>query len=177
MAQHIRSGVFLSSRNYLDAKLSYSFSCDSSEGKINLHHFFTKNYIEVILNGRTIKLNKDSIFGYRNCDSVDFRFYQNDDNEYEILENLYVTIYRTELKVKLSPSSKTFELVPTYFFSNGINGNILLLNVSNLKMAFPNNTKFHNLLEMESNDNNIAFGYDSVHHMYRVNYLFDQSLN
>jgi len=64
-----------------------SWTGDSSSDKVKAAHFIRQHEIEVVNDGRQIKLNKDSIFRYiAICKPNDFRFY-NDDRTYRILEN------------------------------------------------------------------------------------------
>jgi len=150
-------------------------NCDSSSGKTKTGCLFSQHHIAVINGGKKIELNRDSVFGYRNCKQVDFRFYENDDKEYQILENKSMVIYSAAVR-KNSSDGKTFMLVPAYFFSRTLSSEILPLNVNNLKRVFPDNHKFHDSLDVEfHNDNNIST-FDAVHKMYKVNYLLGQSL-
>jgi hypothetical protein len=172
-AQHAFTGIFMTAQDYAANKLSYVMDCDSSSGKVNAAHFIRQHEVEVVNDGRKIKLDKDSIFGYRDCKQNDFRFY-NDERTYRILENKSMIIYSTDEREN-STTGKTFVMVPAYFFSKTFSSEILPLNVINLKKAFPGNLKFHDLLDVEfSNDDNVS-AFDSVHKMYKVNYLLSQS--
>ncbi len=178
-AQHVDTiaytGIFMTAQDYAANKLSYTVNCDSSAHKIKTDCIFSQNHVKVINNGKKIKLNKDSIFGYRNCKQKDFRFYKNDDREYRIMENKGMVIYVADVRLN-STTGKTFILVPAYFFSRTLSSEILPLNVINLKRTFPENLRFHDSLDVEFTDVNNLSAFDSVHKMYRVNYLLSQSV-
>lgn len=76
----------------------------------------------------------------------------------------------------------TAEKDPVYYFSNGVDGEIKELNIDNLRLTYPNNQSFGNMLEAEFNSNKeannsdkLVHSYNVAHKMYRVNYLFNQS--
>ena len=169
------SGIYKTSQDFDNGKLSYAFNCDSSSSKIKLHAIFSTNYIDIISNGNKIRVRKDSIFGYRDCKQKDFRFSKNDDHQYQIMENKDIVIYKTFVSVT-SSSGKTTQLVPEYFFSVSSSGEMLPMTLINLKKAFPGNIKFHDMLDVQFGDGTVVSSYDSAHKMYMVNYLLTQSL-
>jgi hypothetical protein len=168
------SGVYTTLQDYENAHLSYPIHCGSSDGKIKLNHFFSKDYIEIIEGNEKIKLKKDSIFGYRDCKNKSYRFYKSNDEEYLIAENKSIVIYTYEVSV-VSSSGKTARLVPAYYFSTSLNSEIHPLSVLNIKKAFPDNLKLHDLLDIEFHGMKDISAYDSVHQMFKVNFLISCS--
>jgi hypothetical protein len=163
----------MNSHDYSTGKLSLSFECKSS-GKIKLHHAFAGKYTDVI-NGRTkTRLFKDSIFGYHNCKNEDYRFYKSHDEEFRILENKGILIYSSYIRASL-PTGKKNDLTLTYFFSKTIDSEILPLTISNLKRAFPDNIKFHDLLDLEFGDGKPLSTYLPKDKIYEINYLLNKS--
>jgi hypothetical protein len=73
--------IYKTAEDFKIGKLSFN----SSTTKVKLHHFFSKNYVDVVSNEKTIRFCKDSIFGYHNANG-DFRFYKNNEKEFKILE-------------------------------------------------------------------------------------------
>jgi hypothetical protein len=169
LAQRRESGIYITSQDFMDGKLSYAFNCDSSNGKIKTHPIFGNQYIDIIKNGEKLRLLKDSIFGYRRC-NADTRLYHPENEEYQIMENLSVVIYVSDVPVK-SSTGRTVDMVPAYFFSTSLSGNIYPLTVLDLKRAFPENLKFHDLLDMTFGDGVPLSGYDYNNKIYTVNYL------
>ncbi|MGZ4056891.1 MAG: hypothetical protein ACXVPY_05530 [Bacteroidia bacterium] len=168
------SGIYMNWQDYKNDNLSYIINCDSSSGKIRLNHFLSKNYIEVIQEEKKTRLSKDSIFGYRDCKQNDYRFFKNNDEEFLIKENKAIVIYISDVPVTTS-TGKAINLVPRYFFSAGLNSEIFPLTIINLKKAFPDNLKFHDMLDLEFNSIKDISAYDEIHKMYKVNFLLTQS--
>jgi hypothetical protein len=170
-----QSGIYMTWENYLNGKLSCTQDCDSPLGKIKLNHFFSGNYVEVYKGEEKIKLQKDSIFGYLDCNQKAYRFYKSYDSEYLIAENKTIVIYTCDIPVAFS-SGKRNRLVPMFFFSTSLQTGIYPLTVINLKKAFPGNLKLHDLLDVEFDGIKDISVYDSLHQTYKVNFLFSQSL-
>jgi len=166
-----KSGIYMNWQDYENGKLSYLLDC-----KIKVNHFFSKKYIDVIQGEKKIRLSKDSVFGYRDCEQKDYRFFLNNDEEFLIKENNAMVIYISDVPVTVA-NGKRIQLVPTCFFSRSLNSEILPLTVSNLKKAFPDNLKFHDMLDLEFYGVQDISTYDSIHNMYKVNYLLTQSIN
>ena len=171
----VYSGIYKTSRDFKEGRLSYTVNCDSSSGKIKLDHFFSSKYVSVTRNKTKYKLRKDSVFGYRDCKGYDYRFFKNYNYEYQIAEAKSIVIYVVLLPDQ-SFSGKGIKLVKSYFFSKTLNSDILPLSLSNLKMVFADNVKFCNMLDGESNSDKDISIYDEAHKMYRINYLLTQSL-
>ncbi len=168
-----QGGIFLTWQDYQSNNLSILCNCNSSSDKIILHHFFSKNYVDVIKGNEKIRLSKDSIYGYRDCKRSDYRFYKEYDKEYRIEENKSIVIY-SALKSVLSSTGKTSEFVPHYFFSTSLNSEIFSLSILNLKRAFPDTIKFHDMLDVTFGDGSSISMYDHEHGMYKVNYLLSK---
>lgn len=166
-------GVYMTSGDYNKGTISLSFDCKSS-GKIKLHHFFAGRHVDIIADGKKTKLNKDSIFGYHNCKNEDYRFYKTYDEEFLIRENKGIVIYSSYVRVP-SSNMKENKVEMKYFFSKTINSEIMPLTILNLKRAFPDNSKFHDMLEMEFGGGESLVAYSVTDKMYKINVLFNQS--
>jgi len=164
------SGIFKTAQDFRDGNLSFRVNCDSSSGKIRLHNFFSGKYVSIIQNGKENKLSKDSIFGYRDCKGIDYRFYGNYDYEYQIMENKSVVIYAAILQDP-AYTGKGIKMVATYFFSKTLNSNILPLTVVNLKQVFPGDMRFCSMSDKD------LVVFDDTHKMYKINYLLTQPNN
>ena len=162
----MHSGIYLNWKDYRNKKLTFEINCLTSKHKINTHEFLSKPYIDVTHQGIKHRFKKDFIFGYRDCDGKDFRFFDN--KECRILENDSITIYVIQVP---KTKGKGFKLVPEYYFSSKIGDVILPLNILNLKNAYPVNHKFHDMLDIQSD----LSEYDSFHKMYKINHLLRMS--
>lgn len=98
---------------------------------------------------------------------------QDNTKDYKMIENKNIIIY-----TKLVPmgEAKTFHLVLKYFFSIQSNTEILPLTQINLKRAFPDNLKFHDMLNLEFDNKEDISTFDQTNKMFKVNYLLNKSL-
>jgi hypothetical protein len=164
------SGVYLNAQDFWNKKLALEINCATEKHKINTHEFIAEPYIDVTHAGIKHRMYKDSIFGYRDCEGRDFRFHAK--KEYQILENGNITIYEIHIP---QPEGKGSKLVSQYFFSTKIDGAIKELTILNLKNAFPNNHKLHDMIDAEFKSEAEVSQYDSFHKMYKINHLLKMS--
>jgi hypothetical protein len=167
------NGIYLNSHDYEAGKLSLIFQCNSSD-QIKLNDFLASPFVDVTIAGKSIQLNKDSIFGYRNCKNEAYRFYKKHDEEFQILENKGIVLYLSYTQV-ISNNGKTSHVIPSYFFSRTPDSEIMPLTISNLKRAFPDNIRFHDMLDTEFGSGEALSAYSSTNNMYKINYLLSQS--
>ena len=142
--------------------------------KIKLNHLSSKNYIEVTTNGQKVRYYKDSIFGYRDEQKRDFRFFKNNDDEYQILANNGIVLYVTYTPEK-NAKGLTLNMIPSYYFSKDLNSPMASLTVQNLKLAYSTNTSFIAMLDANFSDNASLATND--HGIYRINAIYAQSIN
>jgi len=140
------SGIYITSQDYKQGKLS--FSCDSLCTEIKLNHFFSGNYVVVKCKGKKYRLNKDSVFGYTNGRHEHFRFYKSYDEEYKIIEAGNIIVYSYPVKI-WTGYGRFIRTEQRYFFSKTADSPILPLTVLELKRAFPENLKFHTMLDLQ----------------------------
>ena len=85
--------------------------------------------------------------------------------QYQILEAKDIYIYSADILVRKGTTDKA------YFFSAGPNGEVLPLTIVNLKKAFPDNHRFHDVLDMAFKNDSQLTKYDDFHKMFKVNRL------
>ena len=163
-------GVYLSLEDYKAGRLTYDIDCNMEKQKIKLYNFLAKPYFDVWYKGEKIRLQKDKVYGFKNCHDETFRFY--DFMEYQLLEDRNICIYVQEQMVLADKSGKD---AFSYFFSTSPNGPLKPLTNSNLKDSYPENRIFHKLINEKINSVNIA-DYDSLQKMFKVNTLYLKSL-
>ena len=165
------SGVYLSAADFKSGKLAYAIDCKTEKHKIKLNEFFGKDYITVVHNKQPHKLIKKDIFGYRDCNDITYRFVGND-RDYAIMNpKEEILLYVLQI-----PGSKNSPAQTYYFFSRSADGEVKELMLTNLRNAFPDNHKFHDMLDSELGSGNLA-EYDSYHKVYKVNRIYSNSLN
>lgn len=169
-AQENSSGVYLSYEDYQNKKLSYSAGCEG-KNRIKLNEAFNSSYITLKREDKKIKLDKDSIYAVSICDKPLMRF-QNREPFYLEEKGAIWIFYKTEH----IHNEKSTEIVKSYYFC--VNGNERLrpLTLTNIKIAFPNKEKFHDLLDDQFKAEDASV-YDAFHKMFKINHLLKFSLN
>jgi hypothetical protein len=165
------SGVYLSYKDFQNDKLTYEIDCSKDKFIIRLHDFFSKAYIDVIRDGKKHTLQKNEVYGYRACDNNMFRFYNN--REYQLVESKNINIYFHEEHIAVGAS---YRIEKTTFFSVKPDGEIKPLTLGNLKSAYPDNHKFHEMLDEGFKDKTDISEYDTSNKMFKVNLIYEKSL-
>ena len=165
------AGVYVTLPDFQAGKLSYDIDCAAEKQKIKLHDFFSKPYFDVYYKGEKHTLQKKEVYAYRNCNNKTFRFFNNE--EYQLAESGKISIYLLE---QAKAEGKAFVIVNVYYFSATPDGEIKSLILENLKKAFPENHKFHDALDQTFKGNIDVSDYDSFHKMYKVNHIYEMSL-
>ena len=169
-AQNDSSGIYLSGNDFNQSKLYLAIDCKTEAHKIKLNDFFGKNYITVIHKDSAYKLYKSNIFGYRTCDGQIVRFLKK--RELVLLNPTEsILIYRNE--VTKPPKGRTN--VTNFYFSKDASSPVLMLTMSNVKKAYPENHVFHEKLDALFKYNTELAFYDEFHKMYRLNWVFQMS--
>lgn len=169
-AQQDSSGVYLSASDFKNGKLAYAINCSTQKHKIKLNEFFNKPYITVVHEQKSVNLDKKNIFGFRDCSNITYRFV--DQNHYTVLNpKEEILLYKHVIQ-----ASKNQQEAIHYYFSKSPDSEVQELNLTNLKKAFPDNHKFHDMLDTEFNGIVNLAQYDSFHKMYKVNRLYINSL-
>jgi len=164
-------GVYLTLEDFKTGKLTYDIDCRMEKQKIKLFNFLAKPYFDVYYQGEKFRLQKNEVYGFKDCHDHTFRFYDN--MEYELVEAGNIYLYVQEQMILSEQAGKVSD---TYFFSATPSDALKPLSAYNLKNAYPKNKEFHKLLDANIYSKNIA-QYDSVNKMYKVNQLFLQSLD
>lgn len=170
-SQTDKSGVYLNYADYQLHKLTYEIDCKRETHKIRLNAFFGKPFITVIHQGKRYTYQKNDIYGFRDCSNTDYRFFKKQD--FKIEESGPIAIYSQKVTKSTGRSLTQFN---TYYFSKSQNSEILALTVENLKPAFPENHKFHDLLDANFKNNDPASTYDAFHKIFKVNHLYTISI-
>ncbi len=160
-------GVYLTAQDYKEKKLSYA-----GGSKIRLNNSVLElPYITVVDSNKTIKLKKSEVFGYAEADSKDFRFYNN--TQYRILEAGPITIYVQSEHVA---QSKGYKVKQNYYFSTTVSTKLMPLTLNNIRQAYHANTQFIEQVDQYFSNGDVTV-FDSVHNMYKLNYLFAKAQN
>ena len=166
-----QSGIYMNLSDYKNNKLTYEIGCAKGE-KIHVHDFFwNMTTIKVVDDGKKYTLKKDELYGYKDCNNIVYRFYNN--LEYRIAETSSIYIYVRKENIAQNKNNK---VVDVYYFSSTPDGEILPLTLGNLKGSYKSNDKFLDLLDKFFNASNVC-AYDDLHKTFKVNYVFSKTLN
>jgi hypothetical protein len=167
------SGLYSTLDDFTQQKLTYQIDCRTSQGKVKTHDLFGSSTGYVSYQGKTYSFDKNKVYGYRSCEEKNYRFYNN--SIYQIIDTAGFYVYYQYQSVE---QTKGKGLVKTdlYFFSKKGNSELFLLTTNNLKEAFPENTKFHYALDAHFANQNDLMAYDKYEKVYKLKYLFFQSL-
>jgi hypothetical protein len=169
-----KAGLYLTSSDFVNQKLTYAIDCINSEDKIKINELFGASHGYIVYRGEKHSFDRNQIFGYRSCNHKNYRFFKNE--IYQILDTLDFYIY---YQYKMEEVTKGKGLVKTdeYFFSRNGKDEIKPLNSDNLKMAFPANARFHYALDADFRSDKDLIAYDSFQKIYKIKYLYNESLN
>jgi hypothetical protein len=162
-----RSGVYMTAADYKDGRISFEGDCKSKSHRLELHDVLNKPYIDVTHETKKQRYSKSSLYGFRACDGHNYRFSSN--LEYQILESRDLCIYMREMQ-KVSGKGMP-QTDRQYFFSVGPDSQILSLTLENLKQSFPDNHRFHDMLDANFGAGQPLEQYDEFHKMFKINRL------
>jgi hypothetical protein len=164
-----QSGIYMNMEDYKQKKLTYESDCDK-RNKIRLHDLFgSSTMLTIVHEGKKYSYKKSDVYGFKDCDNKVYRLYKNE--VYAIAEAGDIYIYTQTENIT---QTKGFKVVNVYYFSAGADGEVLRLNMNNLKRAFAGNDKFLELLDASFVTSALS-AYDELHKMYKVNYIFSKA--
>ncbi|MET4142061.1 hypothetical protein [Pedobacter sp. UYP1] len=161
-----KSGIYLTAFDYKHNQLHLA-SDQSTSNKFRLNDFFGGKTLTLSHEGKNYQFSKDSIYGYRDKDGNDYRFYKSNSAKYKILENGRIVIYERQ-----QPGNKQtgFKPLVRYYFSDGVNGEVYPLSLHHLKNVFKDQPAFEVIDANFQTDDDLT-KYDNYHHMFRINHL------
>ncbi len=173
MSQNQKSGVYKTYADYNNNKLTYEIDCKTEKHVIKLNEFLNESWITVKHKGEKIKLQKDSIYGVLICNEPLIRFQQKE--HFTLAEKGIVWIFYKETNMTEGKGTNTVQLEKEYYFSVKGDSKIISLTISNIKYAFPNNHKLHDLLDAEIKSEKDISAYDAFHKMFKVNHILSSA--
>ncbi|MCB9352352.1 MAG: hypothetical protein H6573_33400 [Lewinellaceae bacterium] len=164
------SGIYMNSEDFTNGVLNHSIDCAMEKHKIFAPK--KKNVIKVVREGQKYKYEKSNIYGYKDCQGKDYRFF--DGQNYQVNEIGKVVIYQQG--VSKPAIGEDPGAVAKFFFSKGLDEDIIPLTLMNLKEAFPENHPFHDALDAYFSGNTPVSSYDEFHKTYKVNRILEENL-
>ncbi|MCB0595292.1 MAG: hypothetical protein H6557_31800 [Lewinellaceae bacterium] len=165
------SGIYLNAEDFTISTLTHSIDCAKSNHKIIAPG--KKPMVKVVHEGQKAKYKKSDIFGYRDCEGKDYRFF--DGQNYQVNEVGALLIYQQGKS--RAPIGEDVGAVAKFFFSKGPDEEVLPLTLMSLKEAFPENHPFHDALDAYFSGNTPVSTYDNFHKTYKVNRILEENLH
>jgi hypothetical protein len=165
-AQSGIAGVYKTSDDFINRTLSHA----GKNTKLKTHDTFHKELFVVKYHDSTFSYLKKDLFGYRTKDGQNFRFFEN--RNYPILnptEPILIYVVSSGTGMRNSPFTEQ------YYFSRTASSNILPLSLKTLEIEFADNLEFTKLLSVYFKPNDSLSEYDRLHHIYKINRLFELS--
>ena len=173
-AQKDSSGIYNTSADFKDGKLSYAINYKTEKHSINDEVLFNATEIKVKHMDTSYSLKKSETYGYRDTKGIDYRFVDN--NSYKILSKgkgrMLYSVRTPAQEAAKGPVKYTM----VYYFTKDITSPPQLLAKENLKAAYPDNHKFHDALDATFKDDKDLSEYDSFHKMYKVNHILKMNV-
>ena len=172
-AQTDSSGIYKTSADFKDGKLSYAINYKTEKHSINDELIFNATEIKVKHMGTSYYLKKSETYGYRDTKGIDYRFVDN--NLYKILsKGNGLMLYSVQTPAQEAAKGPV-KYTTVYYFTKDITSPPQLLTKENLKAAYPDNHKFHDALDATFKDDKYLSEYDSFHKMYKVNHILEMN--
>ena len=161
-----KTGIYLTYSDFDSAKIAF-VKKGNLKYKLRVDNLFNESIVKVVIGDSTYKFLKDSIFGYRDDDNVIYRFYYK--KTYRIL-NPKEGILIYSISTIVDPKGN--QTLINYYFSVTSSSAIYSLTKLNLKRAFPNDSNFHELIDMYFNADSDLLAYDSFYNQYKINRIY-----
>jgi len=169
-AQVTIAGIYLSANDFINNKLSFKNNKAGVTYQLCAEEQMNSSYIKIMTGNDIIRLKKDSIFGYRNSKHNSFRFYKK--TAYEILNpSEPILIYCCASSVTMPASYPE----KNYYFSLNPFSPVYPLTKRNLEIVFNKDDRFKELLKVYFHSDDELTVYDSVHKIYYLNRIYDES--
>lgn len=170
-SQKDSSGIYFTASEYIKHRLNFAINCETEKHKIKSDMIFHPKEISIKHADSTYTYPKDSIYGIKYCDGSIVRIYNS--SEYPLINpDEKIMIY----KVISGPGTKGSPSVTRYYFSKDAKSKIQELTIYNMKAVFPDNHKFHDLVDMEFHSNDELTAYDNFHKIMKINRVLQNSL-
>ena len=168
------TGLYVSLEDFREHRLTYRMDCADRGNKLRLNELFGSSRGYVICRGEKHEFDKGKIYGYQSCENKNYRFYKN--AVYQILDTPGFYIYYQYRTEEISKGKGPVK-VDKYFFSRKGDEDLQALTIVNLKEAFHSNSRFHYALDNLCRTDRDLIAYDNIQRMYKIQYLYTQSVN
>ena len=163
------SGLYRSAADFRARRLTLAVDCQTEKHKLRMNEFRGRPYVTVVHGGKAYRMDKDSLFGFRDCEGQSYRF-ATDYHHLPILNpEEELLLYRM-----MQPAAGKNPGRDDAYFSASAAAPVQALTLLNVKRAFPGNHRFHDLLDAQLGNGDLT-AYDQMHRMTKINWLLRQS--
>lgn len=156
-------GIYLSSDDFLDKKLSYQKQ-DGKRYKLHLHENSHKAIIGIQIGDSLFELKKDSAYGFVDKHAVAYRIYK---------QELYKILNPTEAILIYSREHlggyKGTQTITEYYFSKNASSLIYSLTKHNLKWVFSDQIKFKEFIDYAFQIDEDLIAFDEAAGVFKIN--------
>ena len=167
-----QSGLYITAADFDAGRLADAVACPSDSRPVDRDAFETAAVISWPGATRTRQYAKAEVFGFRACDGADVRFVGS--ANFRVVRARPLYLYQHEYRVPAGRGGS--RLVADYAFSTTAADTVRSLTLDALKRAYPENHRFHDLLDLAFRRDEELMRYDEFHHEYRVARLLRETL-
>jgi hypothetical protein len=165
-----QSGLYVTAADFDARRVTGAISCVSATRPVDRDAFAGTD--DISWGDPKSRYAKAQIFGFRACDGTDVRFSRGWNLRVVRAAPLY--LYQHEYRERMGKSG--YRLAADYFFSTTPSDSVRPLTIDALKRAYPENHRFHDLLDVAFRSDGELMHYDDFHHEYRVARMLRESL-
>lgn len=168
------NSLFLTAQRFIENKPDFeSESRDKQQIKLKVRA--SKSLLEIQANGQVKQQSLTDFVAYKLSNGNIFRLVNG--QSMKVLESKGITLYAVTVSKKDNSFGKgnIYTNEVQYLFSVGIDSEPIVLNIYNLKKAFPHLIKFHEALDTHFDTNASLLKFDNYSGMYMLNLVFKQA--
>ena len=159
-----QTGLYITAADFVAGRLAEAAACQSDSRPVDRDSFGRSANVLWPGAASPSQHAKSEIFGFRACDGTDVRFVRG--ANFRVVHAPPFYLYQHEYRVSMGKSGS--RLVASYAFSATPADSVRPLTLDALKRAYPDNHRFHDLLDLAFRSDDELMHYDEFHHEYRV---------
>lgn len=166
------SGVFVTPADFEAGRLADEIVCETDGRPVDRDSFSRTDIIELTGSNQARQYSKATIFGFRACDGTDVRFVGG--TNFRVVRAPPLYLYEHEYRVTVGKGGS--KIVTDHAFSTTAADSVRPLTLDALKRAYPENHRFHDLIDLAFRSDQELIRYDDFHHEYKIARLLRETL-
>lgn len=159
-----QSGVYITPADFEAGRLADAIACESESQPVRPDAFSGTTVVAMPGRSRETRYAKADIFGFRACDGTEVRFVRG--ASFRLVRAPPLYLYEHAYRVPTGKGGS--RLIVDYAFSTTAADSVRSLTLDAMKRAYPENHRFHDLLDLAFRRDDELIQYDDFHHAYRV---------